>query len=94
MTLLDVRMPGEVATGRIEGFRSIPLDELRGRLDELPKDKPIYVHCHSGLRSYLACCILRGNGFDCYNLAGGWRLYASAVRAQKARDFPCYTRDE
>ena len=94
VTLLDVRMPGEVATGRIEGFRSIPLDELRGRLDELPKDKPIYVHCHSGLRSYLACCILRGNGFDCYNLAGGWRLYASAVRAQKARDFPCYTRDE
>ena len=94
VTLLDVRMPGEVAAGRIEGFRSIPLDELRGRLDELPKDKPIYVHCHSGLRSYLACCILRGNGFDCYNLAGGWRLYASAVRAQKARDFPCYTRDE
>ena len=43
----------------------------------------------TGLRSYLACCILRGNGFDCYNLAGGWRLYASAVRAQKARDFPC-----
>ncbi len=94
VTLLDVRMPGEVAAGRIEGFRSIPLDELRGRLDELPKDKPIYVHCHSGLRSYLACCILRGNGFDCYNLAGGWRLYASAVRAQKATDFPCYTRDE
>lgn len=94
VTLLDVRMPGEVAAGHIEGFRPIPLDELRGRLDELPKDKPIYVHCHSGLRSYLACCILRGNGFDCYNLAGGWRLYASAVRAQKATDFPCYTRDE
>lgn len=94
VTLLDVRMPGEVAAGHIEGFRPIPLDELRGRLDELPKDKPIYVHCHSGLRSYLACCILRGNGFDCYNLAGGWRLYASAVRAKKATDFPCYTRDE
>lgn len=94
VTLLDVRMPGEVAAGHIEGFQPIPLDELRGRLDELPKDKPIYVHCHSGLRSYLACCILRGNGFDCYNLAGGWRLYASAVRAKKATDFPCYTRDE
>ena len=94
VTLLDVRMPGEVAAGHIEGFQPIPLDELRGQLDELPKDKPIYVHCHSGLRSYLACCILRGNGFDCYNLAGGWRLYASAVRAKKATDFPCYTRDE
>ncbi len=94
VTLLDVRTPGEVAAGRIEGFRSIPLDELRERLGELPQGKPVYVHCHSGLRSYLACRILAGNGFDCYNLAGGWRLYASAARAKRTADFPCYPKSE
>jgi len=75
--LLDVRTEGEVKKGRIEGSLSIPLDSLRDRLDELPRDKTVYVHCHSGLRSYLACRILSQNGFDCYNLSGGWRLYAS-----------------
>ena len=77
--LLDTRTPYEVMKGKIDGFVNIPLDELRGRLDEIPKDKPVYVHCHSGLRSYLACRILTGNGYDCYNLAGGWRLYESVI---------------
>jgi len=77
--LLDTRTPYEVMQGKIDGFVNIPLDELRGRLDEIPKDKPVYVHCHSGLRSYLACRILTGNGYDCYNLAGGWRLYESVI---------------
>ncbi len=69
--LLDTRTPFEVMQGKIDGFVNIPLDELRWRLDEIPKDKPIYVYCHSGLRSYLSCRILAGNGYDCYNLAGG-----------------------
>lgn len=94
VTLLDVRTPAEVAAGRIAGFCSIPLDELRGRLEELPQGKPVYVHCHSGLRSYLACRMLTGHGFDCYNLAGGWRLYASAAKARRTEDFPCYPKGE
>lgn len=79
VTLLDVRTPFEVSHGKIDGFINIPLDSLRENLDKLPKDKPIYVHCHSGLRSYIACRILTGYGYDCYNLAGGWRLYHSIM---------------
>lgn len=79
VTLLDVRTDGEVAGGRIDGFKHIPLDTLRDHLDEIPGGKPVYVHCHSGLRSYVACRILAGHGYDCYNLAGGYRLYASVM---------------
>ena len=77
--LLDVRTPSEAARGMIDGFTNIPLDELRQHLKELDRTKPIYVHCHSGLRSYLACRILTGEGFHCYNLAGGYRLYQSVT---------------
>ena len=79
--LLDVRTPPETARGKIEGFMNIPLDDLRGRLGELDKSKPVYVHCQSGMRSYLAVRILAQNGFDAYNLSGGYRLY-SAVKNQ------------
>ena len=87
--LLDTRTLFEVMQGKIDGFVNIPLDELRGRLDEIPKDKPIYVHCHSGLRSYLACRILTGNGYDCYNLAGGWRLYESVINERTVPEYSC-----
>ncbi len=76
VTLLDVRTSSERRRGRIEGTVFIPVDELRERLSELDQTKPVYVHCHSGLRSYIACRILSQNGFDAYNLAGGYRLYA------------------
>ena len=75
VTLLDTRTVGEYSRGHIEGFRNIPVDELRERLDELDKSKPIYVICQSGLRSYIACRILAGNGYDCYNFSGGFRFY-------------------
>ena len=68
--ILDVRTAAENRMGRIEGSVNIPLDDLRGRLSELPKDQPIYVHCAIGLRGYLACRILSQNGFDCLNLSG------------------------
>lgn len=84
VTLLDVRTPGEYARGHIEGFRNIELDTLRDRLAELPKGKPIYVHCQSGLRSYVACRILSQNGFDCFNLSGGYRQYAAAMTEREA----------
>lgn len=89
VSLLDVRTPAEVSQGRIEGFASIPLDSLRDRLGELPPGKPVYVHCHSGLRSYIACRILTGRGYDCYNLAGGWRLYQSATHQQTVSEYSC-----
>ena len=75
LTLLDTRTVGEYAGGHIDGFTNIPVDELRERLGELDKSKPVYVICQSGLRSYIACRILSGYGFECYNFSGGFRFY-------------------
>ena len=79
VTLLDARTAEEFACGHIEGFANIPVDELRERLDELDKGKPVYVICQSGLRIYIACRILAGKGFDCYNFSGGFRFYNTVV---------------
>ncbi len=87
--LLDTRTPFEVMNGKIDGFVNIPLDSLRQRINEIPKDRPVYVHCHSGLRPYLACRILTGNGYDCYNLAGGWRLYESVINERTVPEYSC-----
>ena len=75
VTLLDVRTAGEFSRGHIEGFRNIPVDELREHLDEIEKEKPVYVICQSGLRSYIATRILEGNGYETYNFSGGFRFY-------------------
>jgi NADPH-dependent 2,4-dienoyl-CoA reductase/sulfur reductase-like enzyme/rhodanese-related sulfurtransferase len=75
VTLLDTRSEWEASKGMIEGFVNIPLDSLRSRLEELDKTKTVYAHCHSGMRSYIAARILAQNGFDVYNIAGGYRLY-------------------
>lgn len=75
ITLLDTRTEREYYQGHFQGSVNIPLDELRERLSELDPQKPVYVNCHSGLRSYLACRILTGNGFECYNFSGGYRFY-------------------
>ena len=75
VTLLDTRTVGEFDGGHIDGFLNIPVDELRERLGKLDKRKPVYVICQSGLRSYIACRILAGNGFECYNFSGGFRFY-------------------
>lgn len=79
ITLLDVRTPAEFAGGHIDGFVNIPVDELRDRLDELDKSKPVYVICQSGLRSYIACRILAGYGFTAYNFCGGYRYYETVT---------------
>lgn len=81
--LLDVRMPSEIAMGSINGSVNIPLDQLRSRLGEVPNNRPVYVTCQVGLRGYLATRILVANGFDAFNLDGGYRTY-SAVYRQKA----------
>lgn len=89
--LLDARTPAEYARGHLEGFRNLPLDELREHLEELERDKPVYVVCQSGLRSYLACRILAQHGVDCCHLAGGYRLYEVIAKERCAAEcaFPC-----
>ena len=83
VTLLDTRTVREYQRGHIEGFYNIPVDELRDRLDEVDPSKPVYVICQSGLRSYISCRILEGNGYTAYNFAGGFRFY-QAVMNDKA----------
>lgn len=92
VTLLDVRTPGEYSQGCIPGSINIPVDSLRENLKELDPSKPVYVNCYSGLRSYIACRILVGYGFDCYNLSGGYRFYehiAGDKAFQKEPVYPC-----
>lgn len=79
VTLLDTRTVWEYTQGHIDGFANIPVDELRERLGELDKSKPVYVICQSGLRSYIACRILSGSGFECYNFSGGFRFYDAVM---------------
>lgn len=79
--VLDVRTPQEYAAGHIAGSVNIPLDELRERLGELPKDTAITVTCAVGLRGYIAARILTGHGFKALDLTGGYRMYATAKRA-------------
>ncbi|MFQ7292752.1 MAG: FAD-dependent oxidoreductase [Monoglobales bacterium] len=78
--ILDTRTDFEYAHGHIDGAMHIPLDSLRERLSELPKGKKIYVHCQSGLRSYIACRILLQKGYDCYNIAGGYGYYDAVYK--------------
>lgn len=82
VTLLDVRTKGEFATGHIDGFYNLPVDELREHLDRIDPNKDVYVICQSGLRSYIACRILEGNGYRAFNFAGGFRFY-DAVNREK-----------
>lgn len=78
--LLDVRSSEEFASGSISGAVNIPIDELRARLDELPKNRSIFVYCEAGLRGYLAQRTLRQSGYGkVVNLSGGYRLWKDCV---------------
>ncbi len=80
--ILDVRTKEETQSGTIPGAHNIPVDELRDRLDELPRNKEILVSCQVGLRGYIACRILSQSGFKCRNLTGGfktWRAFADSL---------------
>ena len=78
--LLDVRTPDEFSLGSLPGAINIPLDEIRDRIDEIPKDKPVYVFCAVGLRGYLAYRILVQHGYDkVRNLSGGLKIYKAAT---------------
>lgn len=73
--ILDVRTVEEYNLSHIDGAINIPLDELRENLEKLDKSKEIIVHCYSGLRSYLACRILKQKGYNVKNLIGGYIMY-------------------
>jgi len=92
VTVLDVRTPKEFAQSHLEGVLHIPVDDLRARMAEIPKGKPVYAICHSGMRSYIACMMLSQEGYECYNLAGGYRFYSSVARDMPVgspTDYPC-----
>ncbi|MBQ3684840.1 MAG: FAD-dependent oxidoreductase [Candidatus Methanomethylophilaceae archaeon] len=92
VTVLDVRTSKEYAQSHLEGVLHIPVDDLRARMAEIPKGKPVYAICHSGLRSYIACMMLSQEGYECYNLAGGYRFYSSVARDMPVgspTDYPC-----
>ena len=85
--ILDVRQPEEYRLGKIEGARNIPLNSLRGRLEELPREGRIIVYCAAGLRAYLACRILSQHGFsEVYNLSGGYKTYSFVTEKQANED--------
>lgn len=88
VTLLDVRTPVEYENGAIDGFINIQVDSLRERMAELDPKKPVYVTCQVGLRAYIACRILMQNGYDCYNLSGGYGFYKSIFDAEKPAASP------
>lgn len=78
--LVDVRTTDEYSLGSIPGAINIPVDELRSRLSELPKNKPIVVTCAIGLRGYLAYRILAQHGYkDIRNLSGGYKTWSIAT---------------
>lgn len=91
VTLLDTRTANEYAHGHADGFINIPVDELRERLSEIDRTKPLYVMCQSGLRSYISCRILSQEGYDCYNFSGGYRFYSGIIREKDMAEqsYPC-----
>ena len=85
--LLDVRTRDEFLLGSIEGANNIPLDDLRARIQDVPRDKRIIVYCAVGLRGYLAARILMQHGYtNVFNLSGGYKTYELAVQKQSNED--------
>ena len=83
--LLDVREPSEFADGHIPNAVNIPLNQIRSRLDEIPKDKEVIANCRVGLRSYIGVRMLVQNGFDnVRNLSGGYITYSEVEKDMKA----------
>lgn len=82
--IVDVREEFELATGVLPNSIHIPLGELRSRVDEIPKDKNIYVTCQVGQRGYVGCRILTALGFKCKNIDGGIKTYFYVKRGEEA----------
>ena len=82
-TVLDVRDPEEFQKGALPNALHIPLNSLRNRLSEIPKEREVLVYCASGQRSYNACRILTQNGYTCRNLSGAYKTWSSVFRSTK-----------
>ncbi len=87
--LVDVRTDAEFERGHIDGFYHIPVDEIRERCKELPKDKKLYLLCQSGLRSYIGVRMLKQLGYKAFNIAGGYRLLNSFYK-EVVQNADCY----
>ena len=70
-TILDARKPDEFAAGHVPGAINIPFDQVADRLAEVPKDKPVYVHCAMGGRAQRAAAVLEANGYDVWCVTKG-----------------------
>lgn len=81
--ILDVRTVEEYEYNHINNAKNIPLDSLRSRINEIDKEQEIYVHCKTGLRSYIACRILKQKGFKVKNIIGGFDLYKTLKKDKK-----------
>lgn len=87
ISIIDVRTPDEYSLGSIENSVNIPLDDLRERISELPKEKKLILFCSVGQRAYLGCRILMQNGFnEVYNLSGGYKTYEHLTQKQSNED--------
>ncbi len=80
---LDVREPVEFELGAILSAHNIPFTQIRARMNEIPKDAPIYVYCLSGIRAYSVCRILSQNGYNVKNLDGGYKTYLCTTETAK-----------
>lgn len=90
--IIDSRTKEEYDFGHIEGAINIPVDEIRSRLNEMPRDKKIIVYCAVGLRGYIASRILMQHGYtDVYNLSGGYRTYSCAIADNTTSEGLCDT---
>ncbi|MFD2208938.1 rhodanese-like domain-containing protein [Virgibacillus halophilus] len=79
--LIDVREPQEFKNGHILGARNIPLTQLKQRLVELRKDKPVYLYCQSGSRSARAAQVLHKKGYEDVNqLKGGFKKWTGKIK--------------
>lgn len=81
--VIDVRTKTEFDLGAIEGSINIDVDHLRDRMNEIPKNKKIFLVCGTGLRSYVGARLLAQYGYDVYNLSAGIKLYTSTIAKQE-----------
>ena len=78
-TLLDVREDRELITASIDGATHIPMMAIPYELDKIQKDQPVYILCHSGVRSAQACLYLEQKGFDAANIIGGIHAWSTEI---------------
>lgn len=92
VTVIDVRAESEWDAGHLPGVINIPLGSLPGRLDEIPADRPVVLHCQGGGRSAIAASILQANGFpQAANLTGGFRAWKAAGLPVEQSDAPVHS---